>query len=124
MAMPARVLARLVLGVGVVSGALATWAVPARAEGGFRCGSGRVVRNGETEDDVAGKCGDPDSVNSWNETRTEVFWENGHSIERQVMITYDEWEYDLGPHRLIRYVTFAQGKMIKVRTGTYGSPSN
>jgi hypothetical protein len=120
MAMPARVLARLVLGVGLLSGALATWAAPARAEGGFRCGSGRVVRNGETEDDVAGKCGDPDSVNSWSETRTEVVWENGHSIERQVVINYDEWEYDLGPHRLIRYVTFAQGHMVKVRTGTYG----
>jgi hypothetical protein len=93
---------------------------PARADGGFRCATGRVVRNGETEDDVASKCGDPDAVNSWSEVRTEAVWENGRKVERSVTVTYDEWKYDLGRHRLIRYVTFAQGRLVSVRTGSYG----
>jgi hypothetical protein len=92
---------------------------PARAEGGFRCGS-KIVRNGETEDDVAGKCGDPDSVRNWTETRTEAVWENGHMIERSVPVEYAEWKYDFGRDRLLRYLTFIQGRLTAVRTGEYG----
>src|SRR6476620_10313476 len=95
-------LVRSVLVLGACAGTALTAPTPARADGGFRCGTGRVVRNGETEEDVSRKCGDPDAVNTWSETRSETVWENGHSIERQVVITYDEWEYDLGPNKLIR----------------------
>jgi hypothetical protein len=93
---------------------------PAQAEGGFRCGTGRVIRNGETEDDVASKCGDPDAVRTWTETRSETYWQNGHSVERQVVITHDEWKYDMGKDRLIRYLTFTDGRLCSVRTGSYG----
>jgi uncharacterized protein DUF2845 len=93
--------------------------VPAHAEGGFRCGS-RLVLNGETEDDVAGKCGDPDGVRTWTETRTESIWENGQRIDRSVPIEYMEWKYDFGRDRLQRYLTFVQGRLTAVRTGEYG----
>jgi hypothetical protein len=106
------------LGAALLAGGLAL--VPAaQAEGGFRCGS-RLVRNGETEDDVAAKCGDPDDVRSWTETRTESIWENGHKIERSVPVNYDEWKYDFGRDRLLRYLTFTQGRLTAVRTGEYG----
>jgi hypothetical protein len=94
-------------------------AAPARAEGGFRCGR-RLISNGETEDDVAGKCGDPDAVRNWTETRTEAVWENGHKIERSVPIDYAEWKYDFGRDRLIRYLTFVRGRLVSVHTGEYG----
>jgi hypothetical protein len=93
--------------------------LPARADGGFRCGS-RLVRNGETEDDVAGKCGDPDAVRTWTETRTESVWENGHKIERSVPVEYSEWKYDFGNDRLILYAKFVRGRLVSVRTGEYG----
>jgi hypothetical protein len=112
--------AQSIVRLGIILTALAA-APPARADGGFRCGSGRVVRNGETEDDVAGKCGDPDTVNSWSELRTESYWDGTRTLERQVVIVFDEWEYNLGPHRLIRYVTFEQGHLVRVRTGGYGN---
>jgi hypothetical protein len=102
----------------ILVGSLAV-AVPARAEGGFRCGS-RLVRNGETEDDVAGKCGDPDGVRTWTEVQTESLWENGRQIERSVPIEYAEWKYDFGRDRLQRYLTFVQGRLTAVRTGEYG----
>jgi hypothetical protein len=92
---------------------------PARAEGGFRCGS-RIVRNGETQDDVATKCGEPDAERTWTEVRTESVWENGHKLERSVPIEYVEWKYDFGRDRLIRYLTFVQGRLTAVRTGEYG----
>jgi len=69
---------------------------------------------------VAGKCGDPDAVNSWTEVQSESYWHNGQKLERQVVIVYDEWKYDLGPNRLIRYLTFVQGRLRHVRTGSYG----
>jgi hypothetical protein len=110
------------LGAALVAAGLVA-ASPARADGGgfagFRCGA-RLVQGGETEDDVAGKCGDPDAVRSWTELRTESVWEAGHEIERSVPIQYDEWKYDFGRDRLIRYVTFVQGRLTTVRTGTYG----
>jgi len=91
----------------------------ARAEGGFRCGS-RLVLNGETEDDVAGKCGDPDAVRTWTEQRTEAVWVSGHMVERSVPIEYVEWKYDFGRDRLLRYLTFVQGRLKDVRTGERG----
>jgi hypothetical protein len=102
-----------------VSLAFLTLPSSARAEGGFRCGS-RIVLNGETQDDVAGKCGDPDDVRTWTELRTESIWRNGVKIERSVPIEYAEWKYDFGRDRLIRYVTFVQGRLSAVRTGEYG----
>lgn len=92
---------------------------PAGADGGFRCGN-RIVRDGETAGDVARKCGAADAVSTWSETRTESIWDNGHAIERQVVIVYDEWQYDLGRNRLVRYLTFANGHLAKVVTGQYG----
>jgi hypothetical protein len=109
---------RLALASFILIAALAA-ARPARAEGGLRCGS-RLVRNGETEDDVAGKCGDPDAVRTWTELRTESVWENGYKVERSVPIEYTEWKYDFGRDRLLRYLTFVQGRLTAVRTGEYG----
>ena len=115
-------LGRLTLGplASLVLFAVIIGAVPvARAEGGFRCGS-RLVRNGETEDDVASKCGDPDAVRTWTEVRTESVWEGGRKIERSISIEYSEWKYDFGRDRLQRYLTFVQGRLTAVRTGEYG----
>ena len=103
----------------LLSGFLVGVAPPARAEGGLRCGS-RVVVNGETEDDVAGKCGDPDAVRTWTEVKTERVWVNGHEVERSVPIEYEEWKYDFGRDRLLRYLTFVQGRLRDLRTGEYG----
>ena len=107
--------------LALFAGAAAVGLVPtaARAEGGFRCGS-RLVRNGETQDDVARKCGDPDATREWTEVQTESVWEGGRKIERSVPISFAEWKYDFGRDRLIRYLTFVQGRLRDVRTGEYG----
>jgi hypothetical protein len=94
-------------------------APPARAEGGFRCGS-RIVRNGETQDDIARKCGDPDAERTWTETHTEAIYEYGRKVERSVPIEYAEWKYDFGRDRLIRYLLFVNGRLRSVTTGEYG----
>jgi len=35
-------------------------------------------------------------------------------------VTVEEWEYNLGPGRFIRYLTFENGRLIKITTGDYG----
>jgi hypothetical protein len=105
------------LGAAMILGAFVVR--PAQAEGGFRCGS-RLVRNGETQDDVARKCGDPDAERTWTETHTEAIYEYGRKIERTVPIEYAEWKYDFGRDRLIRYLLFVQGRLRNVSTGEYG----
>ena len=38
----------------------------------------------------------------------------------KVLVTVEEWEYNLGPGRFIRYLTFESGRLIKINTGDYG----
>jgi hypothetical protein len=98
---------------------LAAAPTPARADGSFRCGS-RIVRDGETQDDVSHKCGAPDAVRTWTETETHAVYEGGQKIERTVPVEYAEWKYDFGRDRLIRYLLFVQGRLRSVTTGQYG----
>jgi hypothetical protein len=111
------------LTMGTLLGALVFTAPPARADGGglggFRCGH-KLVRNGETQDDVSVKCGDPDAARTWTEYQTESVWIGNHKVERSVPIEYTEWKYDFGSEHLIRYLTFVQGRLRDVRTGEYG----
>jgi hypothetical protein len=99
--------------------AVAIAAPEARANGSFRCGK-RLVRDGDTEDDVAQKCGDPDASRTWTEVQTEAYYAYGRKLERSIPVTYTEWKYDFGRHKLILYITFVQGRAIHVKTGEYG----
>jgi hypothetical protein len=100
---------------------LASFGAPpaAQADAGFRCGS-RLVREGDTEDDVSRRCGKPDAVRTWTEYQNESIWENGHKVDRSIAVVFDEWKFDFGRDRLIRYATFVQGRLARSRTGGYG----
>lgn len=92
---------------------------PATADETIRCGS-RIVRIGDTAAEVAGKCGAADSTRTWSETRTETIWDKGYAIERQVLIVYDEWLYNLGRNRLVRELVFTDGRLSQIATSGYG----
>jgi len=116
---PAIRLTLATLATATLLGALVLAPPAASADGGFRCGH-KIVRNGETQDDVSVKCGDPDAVRTWTEVETESVWLGGRKVERSVPIEYAEWKYDFGSEHLIRYLTFVQGRLRDVRTGSYG----
>jgi hypothetical protein len=96
---------------------------------GFRCGTGRLVGEGDPTYEVQRRCGDPDFVDSRQEERTvrRTVWTqvNGVSVAHEEYVTItvlvDEWTYDLGPHRLIRHLIFEQDRLVKVWTGSRGS---
>jgi hypothetical protein len=96
----------------------------------LRCGS-KLISVGDSKYDVLRKCGEPAHVETWQEFRTgrdlfisvpvspevEIF---RRSPTVQEFVTVEEWEYDLGQSRFIRYLRFENGRLIRIRTGDYG----
>lgn len=116
------------LGLAVWMAGAAAEAGEARPEDGFRCDSGRIVSRGDHVVEVRNKCGDPDAVVQRTEKRRIkqklVRWVAGVaeeiSEEREVEVLVDEWTYDLGPQRFMRFVLFENGRVAGVRAGDYG----
>jgi hypothetical protein len=111
--------------------ALAVWlaAGPARADDGFRCPSGRLVSGGDHMSEVRKKCGEPDFVAQRVDKRKVkvkvrrwvVDHEEEQSEEQTVEVLIDEWTYDLGPRRFIRFVDFENARVARVTSGGYGT---
>jgi hypothetical protein len=96
---------------------------------GMRC-SNRLVSKGDTTYVVRSRCGEPRDATRRVETRTErrrvrvpcgggVMCDRVQEVSFDVVI--DEWVYDFGPQQFVRYVTFVDGKLAKVDTGSYGT---
>jgi hypothetical protein len=79
---------------------------------------GGIISKGEQLSVVHIKCGDP----TYWEQRTEQFRiinRLGGAVERSR--TVEEWTYDLGPKRLVRSLTFHDGRLVKIQSGGYGA---
>ena len=129
-----RALATLVFGlVTTVAGTgQAPVVTAALADGGLRCPGGRLVSTGDPMYEVRKKCGDPDAVVQRTEKRkikTKVRrWisPTAHediSEEREIEVLVDEWTYDFGSDRFVRYVAFEDARVVGVTTGGYGTDS-
>ena len=104
--------------------ALSMLFLPTRGDAAsLRCGSD-LISDGASKADVLLKCGEPMLKESRTEyegvkakykgTQTDV------TTERVVQKNIDEWTYNFGPHRLMQVVVFENGKLVDVRSGTYG----
>ncbi len=79
--------------------------------------SEQAVSRGDTTTDVTAKCGAP----SWKDVHQEEFRERLDSgLFRTVVVNVEEWTYNLGPNRFVRILTFRNGKLVDIRTGSYG----
>lgn len=97
---------------------------------GMRCGT-KLVSDGDTLYDVLSRCGEPKfrlhrvelrTVRSWVSTPcTAAGTQCGRMVERTVEVQIDEWTYDFGPTQFIRYVTFEDGRLLRVESGAYGA---
>jgi NAD(P)H-hydrate repair Nnr-like enzyme with NAD(P)H-hydrate epimerase domain len=100
------------------------------AADGMRCGN-RLVSKGDTTYAVRSRCGEPSDATRRVETRTErrrvrvacgrgdARCERVQEVSADVVI--DEWVYDFGPQQFVRYLTFVDGKLFHVETGSYGT---
>jgi len=79
--------------------------------------SDRIVSIGDLQGDVVMKWGEPMGKNSRKEELKEKL-PNGK--ERTELVTIEEWTYNLGPNRFMRILTFKNGRVTDIQTGSYG----
>lgn len=92
----------------------------------------RIVSTGDSRYQVRSTCGEPDDATQRVEyrtlrgrvagpcTRSGGKTRCGQTEEIVVEIVVDEWTYDFGRNRFIQFVTFEQGRLVSVRSGSYG----
>ena len=104
----------------------------------FRC-SGRIVSVGDTKFDVIKKCGEPSFKDTWVENRIsrdlyrEILPKEDKGSKRELerkdyreplfveeYVVIEEWTYNLGSTKFIRYLRFENGRLVRIRTGDYG----
>jgi len=79
----------------------------------FRCPNGSIVSSGDSISEVMVKCDPP--TNTIKRTDSE------ETVRGRVRyIEVEEWTYNEGPHTLVHYLTFRNGILTEIRTGTFG----
>lgn len=79
----------------------------------FRCPNGSIVSSGDSMSEVVVKCDPP--TNKVRRTDSE---ETGKGRVRYIEV--EEWTYNQGPHTLVHYLTFRNGTLAEIKTGTFG----
>ena len=79
--------------------------------------SDRIVSIGDSQSEVLGKWGEPVGKNSHQEELKE---RRANGQRSTVFVTVDEWTYNLGPDRFMRIITFNDGRVKEIETGSYG----
>jgi hypothetical protein len=95
---------------GILAVLLIGWLLTATAEASLRC-DGRLVQVGDRQYDVLRLCGEPGY-------RTPLYFLGGYAPVWVPQV--EEWQYNFGPHRLIRVLRFQDGRLTQIRTGGYG----
>lgn len=102
--------------------------VPCRADRTIRC-SGRLVSIGDFKEQVVERCGEPTHRYTWeyghNSAISQIY---DYERERYIAPSFiygpihmERWTYNFGATRLIHYLYFQNGKLIKIETGDKGS---
>ncbi len=120
-----------VLTWGALLGAACLAISPSARADSLSCNS-RIVSTGDSRYEVRAVCGEPDDVTQRVEYRTlrgrvvGPCLRDGRRIrcsrteEVVVEVVIDEWLYDFGRNRFIQHLTFEQGLLATVKSGSYG----
>ena len=79
----------------------------------FRCPNGSIVTSGDSISEVMVKCDPP--TNKIKRTDSEETFRG-----RVRYIEVEEWTYNQGPNTLVHYLTFRNGLLTEVKSGTFG----
>ena len=91
----------------------------------LRCNS-RVIDVGDTKGKVLYNCGEPESIETWEELipwthyKTYRYRDGATGYAEGVRVAIERWTYNFGPHRFIRYMQFENGILKKITIGEYG----
>lgn len=79
----------------------------------FRCPNGSIISRGDSISEVTVKCDPPTS----RIKRTD----SDETVSGRVRyVEVEEWTYNEGLNTLVHYLTFRNGVLIEVKTGTFG----
>jgi hypothetical protein len=93
---------------------------------------GRIVSTGDSRYRVRSICGEPDDLQQRTEYRTlrgrvvgpcyrvNTKLRCKNTEEHVVEYVIEVWTYDFGKHRFVQYLTFEQGQLVRVESGSYG----
>ncbi|WP_375759961.1 DUF2845 domain-containing protein [Corallococcus exercitus] len=93
----------------------------------LRCDN-KLVSEGSSKADALAKCGEPVS----RETKTQYVTNKARTGTRDASrydeaatevttsTTVEEWTYNFGPNRLMQTAIFRDGRLVEVRSGSYG----
>ena len=97
----------------LILAALLVFSAPAAFADNFRCPNGSIVSSGDSISEVLVKCDPP--TNKIKRTDSD------ETIRGRVRyIEVEEWTYNQGPHTLVHYLTFRNGVLTDIKTGTFG----
>lgn len=101
---------------------LLLFASPAAASGGaFYCGND-LIQPGDRKIEVLHACGEPDSIDTWQEVKDGGYYRFGRFRPSGKEIKVEEWTYNFGPTQFMRILRFENGELVKIRDGDYGFP--
>jgi hypothetical protein len=115
-------LGAFVLGLGV--GALLTGSAEADS---LSCDR-RIVAEGDSSYKVRELCGEPDAMEQ-HVVKRKVTTKEAYSCDQGTCyrtkpsvaeVLVDRWTYDFGRRRFIQFLTFEQGSLVRVESGSYG----
>jgi hypothetical protein len=97
---------------------------------GLRCGT-RLICLGDPKSKILHECGEPDDIAiryeeysvGYNHRPYLYDWEYKGHVETafsKEVITIEEWMYNFGSSRFIRFLVFVNGRLREIRTGGYG----
>lgn len=98
----------------------------------LHCGT-KIVSVGDRASQVRSACGEPDYVDKWHEKRIVKDYSNPFASRRreydtsrqpiitEKYVTVEEWTYNLGSNKFIRYLIFENGILQEIYLGDYGN---
>jgi hypothetical protein len=80
------------------------------------------IDEGDGKLDVLARCGEPALRDAWEETRAVYARDRkeGVAAAESTTVQLETWTYDLGRNRFVQFVTFENGRVIRIRSGSYG----
>jgi hypothetical protein len=101
---------------GLVLAALLGSGSAALAVTSWQCGA-RLVGTGQSPADVYALCGEP-TERSFETELVTLRLGRGIYVSRAVPV--ERWTYDRGSRRLVRYLTFRDGRLVDIDEGRHG----
>ena len=98
---------------------LMLFAISSAVADDFRCpSSGKIVKEGDSQDEVTAKCGRPTSRSLPSMVTTKV------NPRKSVSTTVEKWTYDFGSNYFVQVLTFEGTTLKQIEHGDHGTGSS